>query len=125
MPNDIYNMPDRLSLDRLMFCFSRPAMFSISSNSLYSMVLSFCCRLVVLMVISELKFSFCLTRNSLFLVGESFSAERNANLFSVVPFATLPVGAIFGAMGLGFCLSLLFFMDQNISAALVNAPQNK
>lgn len=29
------------------------------------------------------------------------------------------------AIGLGFCLSLLFFMDQNISAALVNTPQNK
>ena len=29
------------------------------------------------------------------------------------------------AIGLGFCLSLLFFMDQNISAALVNTPSNK
>ena len=29
------------------------------------------------------------------------------------------------AVGLGFCLSLLFFMDQNISAALVNTPANK
>ena len=29
------------------------------------------------------------------------------------------------AIGLGFCLSLLFFMDQNISAALVNTPANK
>jgi len=37
----------------------------------------------------------------------------------------LTVGAIFGAMGLGFSLSLLFFMDQNISAAMVDAPENK
>ncbi|XP_022252508.1 sodium bicarbonate transporter-like protein 11 [Limulus polyphemus] len=29
------------------------------------------------------------------------------------------------AMGLGFALSLLFFMDQNISAAMVNNPCNK
>src|SRR6185437_12196588 len=28
-------------------------------------------------------------------------------------------------MGLGFALSLLFFMDQNISAAMVNNPNNK
>ena len=37
----------------------------------------------------------------------------------------MSVGAIFGAMGLGFSLSLLFFMDQNISAAMVNNPENK
>ena len=28
-------------------------------------------------------------------------------------------------MMLGFPLSLLFFMDQNISAAMVNSPDNK
>ena len=28
-------------------------------------------------------------------------------------------------MGLGFSLSLLFFMDQNISAAMVDSPDNK
>ncbi|XP_076468125.1 solute carrier family 4 member 11-like isoform X2 [Babylonia areolata] len=50
---------------------------------------------------------------------------RQGSLFQLVDFSSLSVGAIFGAMGLGFCLSLLFFMDQNISAALVNAPQNK
>ena len=61
----------------------------------------------------------------LFSVGESFSSVRGSELFVLVPFYSLSVGAIFGAMGLGFCLSLLFFMDQNISAALVNAPQNK
>ena len=57
-------------------------------------------------------------------VGESFSSVRGSELFVLVPFYSLSVGAIFGAMGLGFCLSLLFFMDQNISAALVNSPQN-
>lgn len=38
---------------------------------------------------------------------------------------TLPASGILTAMGLGFTLSLLFFMDQNISAAMVNAPQNR
>ena len=45
--------------------------------------------------------------------------------FKLVAFEELTVGAIFGAMGLGFSLSLLFFMDQNISAAMVDAPENK
>ncbi|XP_070197517.1 solute carrier family 4 member 11-like [Littorina saxatilis] len=59
-------------------------------------------------------------------IGKSFDPNaRTGALFELVDFSTLSVGAIFGAMGLGFCLSLLFFMDQNISAALVNAPQNK
>lgn len=58
-------------------------------------------------------------------VGKSFSSRSGANVFSLVSLDTLSIGAIFGAMGLGFCLSLLFFMDQNISSALVNAPQNK
>ncbi|XP_070382428.1 solute carrier family 4 member 11-like isoform X1 [Dermacentor albipictus] len=38
---------------------------------------------------------------------------------------SLPVSGVFGAMGLGFALSLLFFMDQNISAAMVNNPSNR
>ena len=59
-------------------------------------------------------------------VGKSFDdSSRTGALFEVVDFSSLTLGAVFGAMGLGFCLSLLFFMDQNISAALVNAPQNK
>lgn len=36
----------------------------------------------------------------------------------------LPISGILTSLGLGFTLSLLFFMDQNISAAMVNAPQN-
>ena len=38
---------------------------------------------------------------------------------------SLTVEAVFISMALGFGLSLLFFMDQNISAALVNNPHNK
>lgn len=59
-------------------------------------------------------------------VDSSFTPrELSLEVFKVVPFHNLSGGAVFGAMGLGFCLSLLFFMDQNISAALVNAQQNK
>jgi sodium borate transporter 11 len=58
-------------------------------------------------------------------VGKGFDSKREDNIFTIVPLHSLSVGAVFGGMGLGFCLSLLFFMDQNISAALVNAPQNK
>ncbi|XP_063414331.1 solute carrier family 4 member 11-like [Mytilus trossulus] len=57
---------------------------------------------------------------------KSFQAgPLRSDMFQLMPFYSLPVGAVFGAMGLGFCLSLLFFMDQNITAALVNGPQNK
>lgn len=40
-------------------------------------------------------------------------------------FEHISLGMVAGSMGLGFCLSLLFFMDQNISSALVNNPANK
>ncbi|XP_054162013.1 solute carrier family 4 member 11-like isoform X2 [Oppia nitens] len=45
--------------------------------------------------------------------------------FSRARLEYLPWTAYFGCMGLGFSLSLLFFMDQNISAAMVNNPCNK
>ncbi|XP_052090408.1 solute carrier family 4 member 11-like isoform X1 [Mytilus californianus] len=54
-----------------------------------------------------------------------FTYRTNVEFFVVAPIHTLPWGAVLGAAGLGFCLSLLFFMDQNISSALVNAPANK
>ncbi len=39
---------------------------------------------------------------------------QNHAAFQIVNFSSLRVVDIFGAMGLGFSLSLLFFMDQNI-----------
>ena len=42
----------------------------------------------------------------------------------LVPFHELSVGGYFFAALLGFSLSILFFMDQNISAAMVNSPEN-
>jgi len=49
----------------------------------------------------------------------------DGNIFNSAALTTLPYTGVLGAMGLGFCLSLLFFMDQNISSAMVNNPQNK
>ena len=56
---------------------------------------------------------------------KTFPYENSGEVFKLVDFSSLTVGAVFGAMGLGFSLSLLFFMDQNISAAMVNNPENK
>ena len=47
------------------------------------------------------------------------------NGLGLVRVQTMGVGAVFGAALLGFCLSLLFFMDQNITSAMVNNPGNK
>ena len=44
--------------------------------------------------------------------------------FSSASFKSLTVESVFVSMALGFALSLLFFMDQNISAAMVNNPSN-
>lgn len=44
--------------------------------------------------------------------------------FKMASFDSLTPASIAVAAGLGFALSLLFFMDQNISAALVNTPYN-
>lgn len=59
----------------------------------------------------------------LFLV-EKFTFSGSYK-FSTPNFTNLSLKAILVSAGLGFPLSLLFFMDQNISAALVNNPNNK
>jgi len=68
---------------------------------------------------------FSLIGSSLFseVALKPFNYEGN---FKIVPvaFEELTVGAIFFASLLGFSLSILFFMDQNISAAMVNSPEN-
>ena len=66
--------------------------------------------------------------NKLFIrnsIAEPFRYDDSENVFSVTPLERLPVLAIAGAMGLGFALSLLILMDQNISSAMVNTPLNK
>jgi len=57
---------------------------------------------------------------------ETFGFEvTGQEAFKLVNFGSLSVTAIFLAMALGFSLSILFFMDQNISAAMVDSPENK
>jgi len=46
-------------------------------------------------------------------------------IFKPPPLSNLDWPAILGAMGLGFCLSLLIFMDHNIAGAMVNSPDNR
>uniref|UniRef100_UPI00398EF1CF solute carrier family 4 member 11 n=1 Tax=Pristiophorus japonicus TaxID=55135 RepID=UPI00398EF1CF len=55
----------------------------------------------------------------------TFSYNPNKGLFNLAPFHLLSIGAIFGAMGLGFLLSMLFYLEQNIVMSLTNAPQNR
>lgn len=55
---------------------------------------------------------------------EPFRYDDSENVFSLTPLDRLPGLAVVGSMGLGFALSLLIFMDQNISSAMVNTPLN-
>lgn len=56
---------------------------------------------------------------------EHFRYDDSYDMFKLPPLETLPVPAVFATMGLGFSLSMLFFMDQNIGSAMVNNPCNK
>lgn len=46
-------------------------------------------------------------------------------VFNVAPFERLSALNILSAMGLGFLLALLIFIDQNIVVSLTNAPENR
>lgn len=46
-------------------------------------------------------------------------------IFSLAPFERLSALNILSAMGLGFLLALLIFIDQNIVVSLTNAPENR
>ncbi|XP_047201858.1 sodium bicarbonate transporter-like protein 11 isoform X2 [Girardinichthys multiradiatus] len=46
-------------------------------------------------------------------------------IFNVAPFERLSAMNIVSAMGLGFLLALLIFIDQNIVVSLTNAPENR
>lgn len=56
---------------------------------------------------------------------EHFRYDDSYKVFQLAPLHTLGTSEVFGAMGLGFSLSMLFFMDQNIGSAMVNNPCNK
>nr|XP_056711749.1 solute carrier family 4 member 11 [Euleptes europaea] len=54
-----------------------------------------------------------------------FNYNPSESLFSLAPVQTLSIGSVTSAMGLGFLLSMLFFIEQNIVASLTNAPENR
>ncbi|XP_045124359.1 sodium bicarbonate transporter-like protein 11 isoform X2 [Portunus trituberculatus] len=56
---------------------------------------------------------------------EHFRYDNSYDMFQLPPLYVLPIPAVFATMGLGFSLSMLFFMDQNIGSAMVNNPCNK
>jgi len=54
-----------------------------------------------------------------------FTYNTDQFVLNPVKFSELTAGSVCLAAVLGFSLSLLFFMDQNISAAMVNSPENR
>ncbi|XP_062965464.1 solute carrier family 4 member 11 isoform X1 [Cynocephalus volans] len=54
-----------------------------------------------------------------------FRYNPSKSLFGIAQIRSLSLKAISSAMGLGFLLSMLFFIEQNLVAALVNAPENR
>uniref|UniRef100_A0A915JAC3 Bicarbonate transporter-like transmembrane domain-containing protein n=1 Tax=Romanomermis culicivorax TaxID=13658 RepID=A0A915JAC3_ROMCU len=50
---------------------------------------------------------------------------KHGAIGTLINVSNLPSSHVFLCMGLGFCLSFLFFMDQNITSSIVNNPQNK
>ncbi|XP_050176991.1 solute carrier family 4 member 11 isoform X2 [Myiozetetes cayanensis] len=54
-----------------------------------------------------------------------FNYHTSDSLFVLAPVQSLSIGSVMSAMGLGFLLSMLFFIEQNIVASLTNAPENR
>lgn len=54
-----------------------------------------------------------------------FRYNPSESLFKMAEMHSLTLGAIGSAMGLGFLLSMIFFIEQNLVAALANAPENR
>ncbi|XP_063675729.1 solute carrier family 4 member 11-like isoform X2 [Bolinopsis microptera] len=54
-----------------------------------------------------------------------FVVDEDKPLFKIVDFRRPPVMSVLAAIGLGFVVSFLFFMEGNISASIVNKPSNK
>nr|XP_054398053.1 solute carrier family 4 member 11 isoform X6 [Pongo abelii] len=54
-----------------------------------------------------------------------FRYNPSESPFAMAQIQSLSLRAISSAMGLGFLLSMLFFIEQNLVAALVNAPENR
>ena len=56
---------------------------------------------------------------------DQFHVNEDRPLFKVVTFESPSAGAVLSAIGLGFLMSILFFMEVNIAASVVNNPANK
>ncbi|KAG2465427.1 S4A11 protein, partial [Polypterus senegalus] len=54
-----------------------------------------------------------------------FNFRQSKKIFTIPPFHLLSPLDIISAMALGFLLSLLIFIDQNIVLSLTNAPENR
>ncbi|NXO24907.1 S4A11 protein, partial [Cisticola juncidis] len=54
-----------------------------------------------------------------------FNYNASDSLFVLAPVQSLSIGSVMSAMGLGFLLSMLFFIEQNIVASLTSAPENR
>ncbi|XP_032806254.1 solute carrier family 4 member 11 isoform X1 [Petromyzon marinus] len=59
------------------------------------------------------------------LTGLKFSYTPSESYFALAPLNLLTVGSICSAMGIGFLLSILFFMEHTMAASLTNAPHNR
>ena len=59
------------------------------------------------------------------LTEDEFEYSREKDLVTFADLSSLSVGAWAACAGLGFSLSFLFFIDQNITSAIVNNPQMK
>ncbi|KAI6224190.1 HCO3-cotransp domain-containing protein [Aphelenchoides besseyi] len=56
---------------------------------------------------------------------DMFKMRPEISIFTIPPIFSLPTEAYFICFLLGFFLSFLFYMDQNITSAIVNNSQNK
>ncbi|NXU77635.1 S4A11 protein, partial [Oreotrochilus melanogaster] len=54
-----------------------------------------------------------------------FNYNPSDSLFVLAPVQSLSIWSVMSAMGLGFLLSMLFLIEQNIVASLTNAPENR
>ncbi|XP_013927397.1 PREDICTED: sodium bicarbonate transporter-like protein 11 [Thamnophis sirtalis] len=61
----------------------------------------------------------------LYFAVSKFNYNQSESLFVLAPVKDLYLGSVMSAMGLGFLLSMLFFIEQNIVASLTNAPENR
>ncbi|XP_024415464.2 solute carrier family 4 member 11 isoform X2 [Desmodus rotundus] len=75
--------------------------------------------------ISVLTFSLICSYGFREIKMSKFRYNPSESLFKIAEMQSLSLGAVGSAMGLGFLLSMLFFIEQNLVAALANAPENR